>query len=47
MPGARRFMVVTTKLTEAVSEAIPVMTSPISQKSMPLVLLNGLIVWGA
>ena len=36
MPGARRLSVVTMKLAAAVSEPIPVMTSPMSQKSMPL-----------
>jgi hypothetical protein len=35
MPGARRLSVVTMKLAAAVSEPMPVMIRPTSQKSMP------------
>ena len=47
MPGARRLRVVTMKLTAADSEAMPVMASPMSQKSMPCPGLKCPIVWGA
>ena len=47
MPGARMLRIVTIRLIEPVSEAMPVMSRPSAQKSMPWVGENSGPVFGA
>ena len=47
MPGARMLSTVTIRLTAPVSEAMPVMSRPRAQKSMPWVGEKITLVFGA